>query len=70
MSRRPAKKNRITFTLYSTGSTTKVLVVHLLYFRQPRGGKNNDSGVSDDSGDVKETRFMGCRPLVLYQSNW
>ena len=67
MSRRPAQTHCITFTLHSTGSTTKVLVVHLLSPTAKEGG-DDEFGVSNDSGDVKERRFANCRSLILHKS--
>ena len=44
MSRRPAKKNRITFTLYSTGSTTKVLAVDYRISAAEKGEDDDFAG--------------------------
>ena len=69
MSRRPAQTHCITFTLHSAGTTITVLVVHSLSRAAEEGG-DDDFGVSDDSGDVKERRFANCYYLILYQSKW
>ena len=71
MSRRPAQTHCITFTLHSTGTTIKVLVVHFLS-PAAEEGEDDDFGVSDNACDVKErrTRFANCHSLILYQSKW
>ena len=61
--RRPAQNHCITFTLRSTGTTTKVLVVHSLS-SEAEDGENDDFGVSDESGDVFERRFVNCHFLT------
>ena len=67
MSRLPAQNHCITSPLNSTGTTTKVLVVHSL-FPTAEKGEDQDYGVSDDSGDAKERHFMNCHYFILYQS--
>ena len=62
-----AQNHCITFLLHSTGTTTKVLVVHSLSPTAEKG-EDDDFGVSDDSGDAKERRFMNCHYLILYQN--
>ena len=64
VSRRPAQNQCITFTV---NSTAKVLVLHSL---SPTVKEVEDHyiGVSDDSGDVKERRFVNCHSLILYES--
>ena len=64
MSRRPAQNHCITFTV---NSTSKVLVLHSL---SPTVKEVEDHyiGVSDDSSDVKERRFVNRRSLILYES--
>ena len=54
MPRRPAENHRITFTLHSAATTTKVLVVHSLS-PAAEEGEDDDFEVSDDSGDVRES---------------
>ena len=44
-------------------------MVHSLSRASEEGG-DDDFGVSDDSGDVKERRFANCYHLILYQSKW
>ena len=55
--------------LFITCTTTKLLVV---LFISPAVEEAEDYhfGVSDDSCDVKERRFVSCHSLILYQSNW
>ena len=65
-SRRPAKDHCITFTLNSTGK--KVLVLHSL--SPTAKDVEDDEFVSDDSGDVKERRFVNWHSLILHQSKW
>ena len=67
MSRRPAQTHCITFALHSTSATTKVLVVHSLSPTAKEGG-DDEFGVSDDSGDVKERRFANFQPPILNKS--
>ena len=55
----------ITFTLRSTGATTKEIVVHSLS-PEAEAGENDDFGVSDDSGDVFERRFVNCHYLTHF----
>ena len=57
-----AQNHCITFLLHSTGTTTKVLVVHSLSPTAKEGG-DDDFGVSDDCGDMKKWRFANCLPL-------
>ena len=66
MSRRPAQTPCITFTRHSTGTTT-LLLVHSLSPTAKEGG-DDEFGVSDDSGDVKERRFANCHSLILHKS--
>ena len=67
VSRRPAQTPCITFTLHSSGTTTNFLLVHSLSPTAKEGG-NDELGVSDDSGDVKERRFANCHSLILHKS--
>ena len=64
MSRRPAQNLCITFPLHSTGTTTKLLVVHSLSPAAEEGVDADDfTGVSRDSVDMKERRFANCMSL-------
>ena len=69
MPRRAAQNHSITFTLHSAGTTTKVLVVQS-FSPETKKSEDDDFGVPDDSGDVKETRFANCHYLILCQSKW
>ena len=64
MSRRPAQNLCITFPLHSSGTTTKVLVVHSLSPAAEEGVDDDFTGVSRDSVDVKERHFANCMPLT------
>ena len=55
-SRRPAQNHCIAFTRLSTGSITKLLLVHSLS-PPAKEREDDDFGVSEDSGDVKERRL-------------
>ena len=66
MSRRPAQNPCTTFTLNSTGK--KVLMLHSALSPTAKEVEDHYFGVSDDSGDVKERRFVNCRFLILYES--
>ena len=65
VSRRPAKNLCITFPLHSTGTTTKVFVVHSLSPAAEEGVHDDFTGVSRDSVDVKERRSANCHSLTL-----
>ena len=45
----------------------KALVVHSLS-PTAKEGVDDEFGVSDDSGDVKERRFANCHSLILHKS--
>ena len=68
MSRRPAENHCITFTLNSTGK--KVLVLHSALSPTAKEVQDYDFGVTDDSGDVKQRRFLNWYSLVFHQSKW
>ena len=56
------------FTLHSTVTTAKVLVVDSLS-PAAEEGEDDDFGMSDDSGDVKERRFANCHSLIFAKVN-
>ena len=55
--------------LFITCTTTKILVV-LFLSPAAEEGEDDDFGVSDDSYDIKERRFVKLHSIILYQSNW
>ena len=55
--------------LFITCTTIKMLVV-LFLSPAAEEDEDDDFGVSDDSREIKERRFVNFHSLILYQSNW
>ena len=65
MSRPLGQNHCITFTLHSSGTTTKVLIVHSLS-PAAKEGEDDDFGGSNNPGNVKEKRFANCHSLIPF----
>ena len=65
MSRRRRQNHCITFTLRSTGTTTKVLIIYSLS-PEAKEGEDDDFGASNNPGNVKERRFANCHSLIPF----